>query len=156
MADLFGDWAFMQNVVVQCLATASFFTYIGGSSFVLETVYGIGQGRYALVFTVNAIAMIAAASPSGSSSRGTGRRPCAPSGSASGMTATIGLIVVALLGKQIVPIPRGALGVLQHPHLRHGHDRAELDDPCRRPQVAGRAARHRRCRVALRSWSARA
>lgn len=59
-ADLAGDWAFLRHVVVQCLATAGFFTYIGGSSFVLETAYGIGQSTYAAVFATNATAMVLA------------------------------------------------------------------------------------------------
>ena len=57
MSDLLRDWLFMRHVVVQCLATAGFFTYIGGSSFVLETVYEISQTRYATVFATNAIGM---------------------------------------------------------------------------------------------------
>ncbi len=57
MGDLIGDPAFIKHVVVQCLATAGFFTYIGGSSFVLETVYGISATTYALVFAGNATAM---------------------------------------------------------------------------------------------------
>lgn len=60
MGDLLGDRRFMRHVVVQCLATAGFFTYIGGSSFVLETTYGIGESTYALVFATNATAMVLA------------------------------------------------------------------------------------------------
>ncbi len=60
MADLAGHWPFLRHVVVQCLATAGFFTYIGGSSFVLETAYGIGQSTYAAVFATNATAMVLA------------------------------------------------------------------------------------------------
>ena len=60
MADLTGYWPFLRHVVVQCLATAGFFTYIGGSSFVLETAYGIGQSTYAAVFATNATAMVLA------------------------------------------------------------------------------------------------
>ena len=57
MADLLRDWLFMRHVAVQCLATAGFFTYIGGSSFVLETVYDISQIRYSTIFATNAVAM---------------------------------------------------------------------------------------------------
>lgn len=58
--DLLRDLQFMRHVVVQCLATAGFFTYIGGSSFVLETAYGISQSTYAVVFATNAAAMAVA------------------------------------------------------------------------------------------------
>jgi MFS transporter, DHA1 family, multidrug resistance protein len=57
MADLLRDWSFMRHVVIQCVATAGFFTYIGGSSFVLQTVYGISPERYSAIFATNAIAM---------------------------------------------------------------------------------------------------
>jgi MFS transporter, DHA1 family, multidrug resistance protein len=56
--DLLRDWPYMRHVLVQCLATMGFFTYIGGSAFALETVYGITQQQYAAVFTVNAVAML--------------------------------------------------------------------------------------------------
>jgi MFS transporter, DHA1 family, multidrug resistance protein len=57
MADLGTDWSFMRYVALQCLAISGFFTYIGGSSFVLQEVYGISEGTYAAVFAVNAVAM---------------------------------------------------------------------------------------------------
>lgn len=57
-ADLLADRAFLRHTIVQCLATMGFFTYIGGSTFVLQTVYGISQSNYAAVFTVNAAAMV--------------------------------------------------------------------------------------------------
>ena len=60
MGGLLADWPFLRHVVVQCLATAGFFTYIGGSSFVLETAYGISQSTYAVVFATNATAMVLA------------------------------------------------------------------------------------------------
>ncbi|MCD5310090.1 multidrug effflux MFS transporter [Kineosporia babensis] len=60
MGDLGSDWSFMRHVVLQCVVTGGFFTYIGGSSFVLQEVYGISEGTYATVFAVNACAMAAA------------------------------------------------------------------------------------------------
>lgn len=57
MADLLRDWLFMRHVAVHCLSIAGFFTYIGGSAFVLETVYGISQTQYATIFAANAVAM---------------------------------------------------------------------------------------------------
>ena len=60
MADLLRDRVFVGHVVVQCLATAGFFVYIGGSSFVLQQVYGLSEQRYTLLFTSNAIAMVVA------------------------------------------------------------------------------------------------
>jgi DHA1 family bicyclomycin/chloramphenicol resistance-like MFS transporter len=59
MVDLLGDWRFVRHVAVQCLATAGFFTYIGGGSFVLETVYGVSETKFAAIFATNAAAMAA-------------------------------------------------------------------------------------------------
>jgi DHA1 family bicyclomycin/chloramphenicol resistance-like MFS transporter len=50
--------AFRAPVIVQCLATAGFFVYIGGSSFVLQQQYGISQGLYSIVFATDAAAMV--------------------------------------------------------------------------------------------------
>jgi len=55
--DLLGDVRFARHVLVACLATAGFFSYIGGSSLVLQQVYGIGAGLYGLVFATNGAAM---------------------------------------------------------------------------------------------------
>ncbi|WP_176730789.1 multidrug effflux MFS transporter [Micromonospora mirobrigensis] len=57
MLDLLRDWGFLRHIVVQCLATAGFFTYIGGSSFVLQTSLRISPGTYTIVFATNAAAM---------------------------------------------------------------------------------------------------
>jgi DHA1 family bicyclomycin/chloramphenicol resistance-like MFS transporter len=58
MLDLIRDWDFSQHVVIGCLATFAFFIYIGGSSFVLQTVYGISASMFAIVFSVNAALMV--------------------------------------------------------------------------------------------------
>ncbi|MGN6607730.1 MAG: MFS transporter, partial [Jatrophihabitans sp.] len=50
---------FALTVGVQCLATAGFFTYIGGSSFVLQADLHLSPGRYSLLFATNAAAMAA-------------------------------------------------------------------------------------------------
>ncbi|MEJ3744822.1 multidrug effflux MFS transporter [Actinomycetes bacterium KLBMP 9797] len=60
MGALARRWSFMRHVLVQCLATAGFFTYIGGSSFVLQTVFRVSPSRYTVVFATNAAAMAAA------------------------------------------------------------------------------------------------
>jgi MFS transporter, DHA1 family, multidrug resistance protein len=59
VVDLLRDRRFMRHVAVQCLASAGFFTYIGGSSFVLQTAYGVSPSRYAVIFATNATAMVA-------------------------------------------------------------------------------------------------
>lgn len=59
-ADLLRDPAFRAPVIVQCLATAGFFVYIGGSSFVLQQEFGISESLYAVVFATDAAAMVVA------------------------------------------------------------------------------------------------
>jgi DHA1 family bicyclomycin/chloramphenicol resistance-like MFS transporter len=56
--DLICDWDFSQHVVIGCLATFAFFIYIGGSSFVLQTVYGISPSMFAIVFSTDAAVMV--------------------------------------------------------------------------------------------------
>ncbi len=47
-------------MLVQCLATAGFFTYIGGSSFVLQSSLGISRTTYTVLFATNAAGMAVA------------------------------------------------------------------------------------------------
>jgi MFS transporter, DHA1 family, multidrug resistance protein len=98
VADLLRDRVFGYHVVVQCLATAGFFTYIGGSSFVLQTVYGISQGRFAVVFAVNAAAMVVTSTVGRFLVRRTGPAPLRRVGVALSTTASVGLLAVALTG----------------------------------------------------------
>jgi MFS transporter, DHA1 family, multidrug resistance protein len=49
--------AFLAPVVVQCLATAGFFVYIGGSSFALQGALGLSRNGYTLLFATNAAGM---------------------------------------------------------------------------------------------------
>ncbi|MEV0898901.1 multidrug effflux MFS transporter [Actinoplanes sp. NPDC049802] len=59
MADLARDWGFMRHVALQCLAGAGFFTYIGGSAFVLRSVYDLSPTQYTIIFASNAAGMAA-------------------------------------------------------------------------------------------------
>jgi DHA1 family bicyclomycin/chloramphenicol resistance-like MFS transporter len=59
MAALIRQRPFLGAVLVQCLAIAGFFTYIGGSSFVLQENLGLSESKYSLLFASNAAAMAA-------------------------------------------------------------------------------------------------
>jgi MFS transporter, DHA1 family, multidrug resistance protein len=104
-ADLLRDRAYMRHVVVQCLATMGFFTYIGGSSFALETVYGISQQRYAAVFTVNAIAMVATSVVYRLLVARVGSARLRLTGLLLASTGSAGLLVVALAGPGPIAVP---------------------------------------------------
>ncbi|MFD1721325.1 Bcr/CflA family efflux MFS transporter [Amnibacterium endophyticum] len=58
IVDLLRRPAFRAPVIVQCIAQAGFFVYIGGSSFVLQQQLGIGEGLYSIVFATDAAAMV--------------------------------------------------------------------------------------------------
>jgi DHA1 family bicyclomycin/chloramphenicol resistance-like MFS transporter len=60
MTALTRDRAFLTPVVVQCLATAGFFVYIGGSSFVLQNGLGLSRTGYTILFATNAGGMVLA------------------------------------------------------------------------------------------------
>ncbi len=57
---LLSDRHFVTPVLIQCLTTAGFFVYIGGSSFVLQQGLGVSQRGYATLFAVNALTMVTA------------------------------------------------------------------------------------------------
>jgi MFS transporter, DHA1 family, multidrug resistance protein len=59
MSALLHQRPFLGAVLVQCLAIAGFFTYIGGSSFVLQQDLGLSESEYSLLFVSNAAAMAA-------------------------------------------------------------------------------------------------
>ncbi|MBB2947375.1 DHA1 family bicyclomycin/chloramphenicol resistance-like MFS transporter [Actinoplanes lutulentus] len=59
-ADLLRDRHFASPVLVQCMTTAGFFIYIGGSSFVLQDGLGVSTAMYTIIFATNATAMVTA------------------------------------------------------------------------------------------------
>jgi DHA1 family bicyclomycin/chloramphenicol resistance-like MFS transporter len=89
--------------VIQCLSTAGFFVYIGGSSFVLETVYGISATKYALVFATNATAMAVASTSLRLLIGRFGAVRLRTIGVLIGTTASLGLVGVGLLERHSLP-----------------------------------------------------
>ncbi|MFC4145173.1 multidrug effflux MFS transporter [Micromonospora mangrovi] len=96
MGDLLRDWSFLKHVVVQCLATAGFFTYIGGSSFVLQTVYAVTPGTYAVIFATNAAGMAGASLLFRASVVRVGAARLRGVGVVVSTSAAVGLLAVAL------------------------------------------------------------
>jgi DHA1 family bicyclomycin/chloramphenicol resistance-like MFS transporter len=58
--ELFADRVFVGYALSASLAFATIFTYISGSSFVLQGIYGMSPQTFALVFGVNACGLVAA------------------------------------------------------------------------------------------------
>lgn len=59
-ATLFADRAFMGMTFIGAFAITGFFIYLGNSSFVLSTHYGLSPMQYSLAFSANAAAFFAA------------------------------------------------------------------------------------------------
>ena len=60
MARLTRDRRFMGYTFTGALIYMGFFAYLGGSSFVLQNVYGVSPTTYSILFAVNAVGMLAA------------------------------------------------------------------------------------------------
>jgi DHA1 family bicyclomycin/chloramphenicol resistance-like MFS transporter len=60
MGGLLRERTFTGYVLTLGFSGAALFTYIAGSSFVFENIYGVSATRYSLVFAVNAVGMLLA------------------------------------------------------------------------------------------------
>jgi DHA1 family bicyclomycin/chloramphenicol resistance-like MFS transporter len=60
MARLSRDGRFVGYTFTGALIYMAFFAYLGGSSFVLQQVYGVSPATYSVLFAVNALGMLAA------------------------------------------------------------------------------------------------
>ncbi|MEU7616796.1 multidrug effflux MFS transporter [Micromonospora rifamycinica] len=105
MADLLHDRSFLAHLTVLCLAVAGFFTYIGGSSFVFQTVYRVDEARYTLVFATNAAGMAGAGLLFRVLVVRLGAARLRAVGVAASTVATLALLVVALVdGRAALPL----------------------------------------------------
>ncbi|WP_194906163.1 Bcr/CflA family efflux MFS transporter [Quadrisphaera sp. INWT6] len=104
VGNLVVDRAFMHPVAVQCLATAGFFVYIGGSSLVLQGALGLSSGTYSLVFATNAAAMAAASLAFRLTVARWGARPLRWVGLLTSTAGAVALLVVALAEGAEVPL----------------------------------------------------
>ncbi|MEU1755831.1 multidrug effflux MFS transporter [Micromonospora matsumotoense] len=115
MAGLLRDRAFLTHLTVLCLAIAGFFTYIGGSSFVFQTVYRMDEARYTLIFATNAAGMAAAGLLFRVLVTRLGAGPLRAAGVGASTVATLALLVVALVDRQAAPplaVPWALLAVV--------------------------------------------
>jgi DHA1 family bicyclomycin/chloramphenicol resistance-like MFS transporter len=96
MADLMRDWPFMKHVVVYCLSAAGFFTYIGGSAFVLQSAFDVSPSLYAIVFATNAGAMAVTGVVFRALVTRVGAGPLRAVGVTSSTLAAVGLLLTAV------------------------------------------------------------
>jgi DHA1 family bicyclomycin/chloramphenicol resistance-like MFS transporter len=97
MKDLLRDRAFLAPVVIQCLATAGFFTYIGGSSFVLQEQLHFSQREYTVLFASNAAGMVVLSTVFGMTVKRFGAPALRNAGLAASAVAAAALAAYALL-----------------------------------------------------------
>jgi Bcr/CflA subfamily drug resistance transporter len=69
MGRLLGHRAFVGCMLAQAFSAAALFSYIAGSSFVFENLYGVSATRYSLIFASNAAGMVLAGWAFGALSR---------------------------------------------------------------------------------------
>ncbi|WP_176739146.1 multidrug effflux MFS transporter [Micromonospora matsumotoense] len=115
MAGLLRDRGFLTHLTVLCLAIAGFFTYIGGSSFVFQTVYRMDEARYTLIFATNAAGMAGAGLLFRVLVTRLGAGPLRAAGVGASTVATLALLVVALVDRQTAPplaVPWALLAVV--------------------------------------------
>ena len=104
-AVLLRDRGFVLAAVAGGSAFAAMFAYIAGSPYVLQEVYGLSPGTYAVVFGANAAVLIALSQLSARLVGRTGPAPLLVSGAAMSAVGAVLLLVVAALAL-------GLLGVL--------------------------------------------
>jgi MFS transporter, DHA1 family, multidrug resistance protein len=103
MSDLAREWNFSKHITVTCLVTFGFFTYIGGSSFVLQSVYGISGPAFALLFSVDAATMVVGSVAFRLAVPRYGPRTLRAGGIAAATAAALALLAAARLSPQDRP-----------------------------------------------------
>jgi MFS transporter, DHA1 family, multidrug resistance protein len=98
IAALLGDRLFTGYALAQGLAYAGLFAYISGSAFVLQDGFGISDGMYSLIFGANALGIVLLSQVNARLLARLAPRPLLVTGLVSGLAASTGLGVCALLG----------------------------------------------------------
>jgi MFS transporter, DHA1 family, multidrug resistance protein len=97
-AELLGDRIFLAYAVVLGLNFAAMFSYIAGSSFVLEDIHGVSPQVYGVIFGVNAFGIIVASLLNRALVARASPEWMLLAGVAAGTTAGVALLAVVLAG----------------------------------------------------------
>jgi DHA1 family bicyclomycin/chloramphenicol resistance-like MFS transporter len=97
-SELLHDRFFASYAVVMGLGFASMFSYIAGSSFVLEDIHGVSAQAYGLIFGMNALGIVAASQLNRALVGRASPRRLLGAGVAAQATAGIGVLAVVLAG----------------------------------------------------------
>jgi len=93
---LLRDRTFVGLVLVAGLMMSTMFSYVSGSSFVFQGVYGMDEQTYGLVFGLNAVGLIAATQANPFLLRRFSPQQVLSTSIAVGMVSTVAMLVVAL------------------------------------------------------------
>ncbi|WP_093170101.1 multidrug effflux MFS transporter [Sinosporangium album] len=107
---LLRDRYFMGSALAGGLGFASMFTYISGSPFVLQGIYGVSPQSYSLIFALSALSLAVAAQISGRIAGRVRPRVLVVTG-LTGMVAGTAVLLVAVLAGAALPVVVGGLMV---------------------------------------------
>jgi DHA1 family bicyclomycin/chloramphenicol resistance-like MFS transporter len=95
---LVADWSFLGYALASGTAFAAMFTYISGSSFVLQDIYGLSPQEFSLVFGGNALGLVAAGQIGGRLAGSVRLSRLLAVGLGMLVTGGVGLVVMVLAG----------------------------------------------------------
>lgn len=101
---LLGNAGFMGYALSQGFVMAGMFAYISGSSFVLQTIYGVSPQMYSLIFAVNGFGIILTGQIAGRMSARVGERKLLICGLLLSTSGGILLLITLLAGGGLLPI----------------------------------------------------
>lgn len=109
---LLRDRAFTCHVLAAGLGFAALFAYLSGSSFVLQTTYGLSAQEYSVVFAVNAVGFVVAAQVGSRLVRRTGARALLLAGGSAQLAGGVAVLVCALTDAPLAAVLPGLLVVV--------------------------------------------
>lgn len=107
LADCLRHRRFLANLAAIGMAGGTLFTYIGSSSFVLENLYGLSPVAFSVVFAVNALGIVAAATLTRRLVSRAGASVLMSVGQAIAVAGAVVLLAGALAGGGLVPVLAG-------------------------------------------------
>lgn len=109
---LLRDRPFTCHVLASGLGFAALFAYLSGSSFVLQTTYGLSPQEYSVAFAVNAVAFVVASQVGARVVRRTGARALLLTGGAAQLAGGLEVLVCAVTGAPLAAVLPGLLVVV--------------------------------------------
>jgi MFS transporter, DHA1 family, multidrug resistance protein len=109
---LLRDRPFVGHVLASGLGFAALFAYLSGSSFVLQTTYGLSPQEYSFAFAVNAVGFVAASQVGARLVRRTGARALLLAGGAAQLVGGLEVLLCAVTGAPLAAVLPGLFVVV--------------------------------------------